>query len=114
MHGSAVRRQFREARYLSENFGQACSDTSLHPPVSVQQPILHGDVNWLMLGAQSFSILTAGPHEVKIMDMQGREMESMQGLGRQIYGVSNLAHNAVYYLEVKTPLGTAFKAFFHN
>jgi hypothetical protein len=88
-----------------------CQDPGLIP-VAVQNPIIRTDVNWLQMGANSFSVSTTGPHEIQIMNSQGRVLSSFKGEGGREYKMpANLPQAAVYFLQAKTNQGTAIRGF---
>ena len=120
------------------NYGECCcgGDRDVHPmegvvrirytgtcqdpglvPTAIEGPrtVYRGDVNWLRMGDKSFSVYASGSHAVRIMDMQGRTVYSLQGDGRKDYDLpSNLSKNTVYYLQAKTSQGTAVRGFLHQ
>jgi hypothetical protein len=93
-----------------------CRDPGLAPSsIPSSKTVYRGDVNWLRMGDKSFSVYASGSHAVRIMDMQGRTVYSLQGDGRKDYDLpSNLSGNTVYYLQVKTNQGTAVRGFIHQ
>lgn len=113
-----ARIEFRSATSAS-----ACSDPNLIPnglraegvPSAIEQQtsFVHGDVYWLTVGPQSFTIGAMGPHEIRIMDSQGRVVSSMSGQDAHTYSMPSNLRNGIYYLQVKTELGTAIHGFAH-
>ncbi len=111
-----ARFEFRSATSAS-----TCSDPNLIPTgyraetsvaIAQQSGFTHGaEVYWLSLGPQSFTIGATGPHEVRIMDSHGRVVGSMRGQNAKTYSLPSNLHNGIYYLQVKTELGTAVRGF---
>lgn len=98
--------------------GAACADTALHPKGAVPTGIgsygriERGVVDWVAVGPGMFSVMAEGPHSIRILDLQGREMASMRGEGRKEYGFpANLSSNAVYLLEVRSVRGINIRGF---
>lgn len=98
--------------------GEACSDTALHPAenpstgLGKTRRIHRGSVDWVHLGPEGFSVLAEGAHSIRIMDVQGRGLAAMRGLGRRQYGFpEGLVANSVYFLEVDTPRGMNVRGF---
>ncbi len=88
-----------------------CQDPGLIPVAVEKQPI-RSDVDWLRMGANSFSVTTYGPHEIQIMNAQGRVLTSLKGEGKMDYKIpATLPKASVYFLQVKTNLGTAIRGF---
>ena len=90
-----------------------CQDPGLYPGgTTAVSKVIRTDINWLRVGAKSFSVLSEGPHEVQILDAQGRVLNSLKGQGWKDYDMpSNLAGNALYFLRVKTEQGEAVREF---
>jgi len=91
-----------------------CKDPGLFPgsAVPVLGSISRGDAHWLRVGGKSFSVMSVGPHEARILDMQGRTIRSVKGQGWKDYDFpSNLTKNNVYTLQAKTEQGSAVRAF---
>ena len=90
-----------------------CQDPGLYPgTTAISNAIPHGDVSWLRVGGKSFSVLSSGPHEARIMDAQGRVLNSLKGQGWKDYDMpSNLSGNTLYFLQVKTEQGTVARGF---
>jgi glucose/arabinose dehydrogenase len=97
-----------------------CADPNLTPngyrtevasAIEQQTPFVHGDVYWLSVGSQSFTIGATGPHEIRIMDSQGRVVTSINGQDAKTYSIPSNLRNGIYYLQVKTELGTAVHGF---
>jgi glucose/arabinose dehydrogenase len=98
--------------------GTACADPSLIPAgttgIQNSEAVERGPVEWVTLGASMFSIKAEGMHSIRVVDMQGRVMKSMQGEGFKEYPMpESLSANEVYFLEVKTNRGTNIRSFFN-
>lgn len=97
--------------------GAACSDPQLHPKdftvgIGMSREIDRGVVDWVLVGARNFSVLTGGPHSIRILDLQGRVVASIHGDGRKEYDFpKDLSANAAYFLEVKSARGVNVRAF---
>lgn len=79
-----------------------CQDASYAGTVAIAQQVNRDNVDWLHIGARSFSVYADGHHEIKIMDARGHLVESIVGEGRKDYSLSGLQKNSVYYIQVKT------------
>jgi len=83
-----------------------CQDTALHDggviPTGIASQAFHGNVDWLHIGARSFSVYADGHHEIKIMDARGHLVKSIVGEGRKDYDLSGLKKNSVYYIQATT------------
>src|SRR5690606_21459829 len=82
--------------------GAPCSDPNLYPAGTVGTSfeksgrIERGMVDWLIVGSGAFTVQADGTHSVRILDVQGRVVASMQGSGRKEYAFpEGLRSNAV-------------------
>jgi glucose/arabinose dehydrogenase len=97
--------------------GAACADTALYPGrfvtgIGNHRQAERGAVDWVLLGANTFSVLTEGRHSIRILDLQGRVMASSQGDGRKDYDLpKDLPAHAAYFLEVKSGRGINVRGF---
>ncbi len=95
--------------------GAACSDPALFPlnsGVGTAKPIERGVVDWVQIGANKFSVLTEGPHSIRVLDIQGRVHASSKGEGRKEYDFpKGLPANSAYFLEVKSGRGINVRGF---
>lgn len=98
--------------------GAPCSDPNLYPAGTVGTSfeksgrIERGMVDWLIVGSGAFTVQADGTHSVRILDVQGRVVASMQGSGRKEYAFpEGLRSNAVYFLEAVTERGTNVRGF---
>lgn len=95
----------------------SCADTGFYPRspatgIRKAERIVRGTVDWLRVGPEALSVLTEGPHAIRIRDMRGREMASMRGDGRKHYPMPGaLSHTGLYILEVKTNHGVNRRSF---
>jgi hypothetical protein len=100
--------------------GAACSDPALYPAGSVSAMekdgrIERGQVDWLHLGPDLFSVLADGAHSIRILDVQGRVMASIRGEGRRDYAFpEGLRSNTVYFLKVESERGINVRAFLNR
>lgn len=65
--------------------------------------------NWLSVGANSFSITAAGPHEAQILSINGRVLHTFQGEGHKSYTIPALG-SGVHLLRVKTTEGMTVRS----
>lgn len=97
--------------------GAACSDPALFPVETTSgsgrhRQVERGAVDWVQLGAKTFSVLTEGVHSIRVFDIQGQVLASSQGEGRKEYDLpQGLSANATYFLEVKSGRGVNVRGF---
>ena len=98
--------------------GAACSDPALHPVETTSarhRQVERGAVDWVQLGANTFSVLTEGVHSIRVFDVQGQVLASSQGEGRKEYDFpKGLSANTAYFLEVKSGRGVNVRGFIHK
>jgi len=61
---------------------------------------------WLKVGSRTISIVTPGPHSIRISDLQGRTVLKLSGDGVQTHSLP-VRDAGVYYLTVTSSKGTA-------
>ncbi|MEO6097727.1 MAG: PQQ-dependent sugar dehydrogenase [Fibrobacteria bacterium] len=101
--------------------GEACSDTALHPGggfvtgIGMSGRIERGPVDWVHVSPDRVSVLAEGRHSVRISDVRGKVLATMQGEGRKEYRYpEGLASNAIYFLEARTVRGINVRGFYHR
>ncbi len=88
-----------------------CKDPSLLPemPTAIAAPDarIRPLKELMTLDRQSLSVLTEGPHEVRILDLQGREAVSFRGSGPTSYALPALSAKGVFRILIRTESGSA-------
>jgi hypothetical protein len=88
-----------------------CKDPSLHleTPTSLARMVVDG-AGWLKMDASRIVVLSNGNHDIHLMNISGRTVESFHGEGPKEYPLSGLAPG-LYLVRVESERGIAFEKF---
>jgi hypothetical protein len=82
----------------------SCQESQLHP-TSTRRAERPGEPSWLKLRAGSFSVRTRGPHKIRILDLEGRQVRAFSGEGPRDYLLPELRRGRMYILRAESPRG---------
>lgn len=93
---------------LRISYKGTCKDPNLRPEVlitsrqSLVKPEANRTMRWLNQGLE---LVSEGPHQVVIADLQGREVMRLSGQGPKTYSLENLPTKGLYTVKVETRAG---------
>ncbi len=95
-----------------------CKDPGLVPTPATPKVLYRGSMPWfqvksgrLILTDNGSGLIEKGDHAIKIMDVNGKVLHTLQGHGVSSYAMPRLTAGRLYILQAETPLGIAQRTF---